>query len=158
MPGIRREIQPDVRIGQLYGFSTAVDRMNELGPTAHGIHGEPSSVAKHVENRAVFGIFFQQSTVFTLVNEKPGLLSFQPIHMKFQSILNGHVVINATIEKAILLSQFGLERQGGLAFIENMLDTTAHHAPKSLAYRQPFHMHADTMRLHDGRFSITIND
>ena len=53
-----REVERNVGVGQFDGFRAAVDGVYELCPSTHGVEGESSRVAEHVEYGLVLGVFF----------------------------------------------------------------------------------------------------
>ena len=71
---------------------------------------------------------FEQRTVFTLVNKETCLLSFEPIDVEFESILQSHILVSIAIDESILLSEFRLIRQCGLALVIYILDAMLHYA------------------------------
>lgn len=68
------KVQFHVPVGQRDRFGRAVDRVNDLGSSPHGIEREAASVAEHVQYGASFGIAFQQRPVFALIDKETSLL------------------------------------------------------------------------------------
>ena len=112
--GIAGEVERYILVGQVDGFGRAVYRVNEVGPSPHGIERETAGVAEHVEHVTALGIAFQQGTVLTLVDEETGLLSLEPVYVELQSVLHGHVLRTSAFKEAVFSSQqVGLEGQRG---------------------------------------------
>ena len=151
------EIQFNVGVGQFDGFGTAVHRVYQPGLAPHGIKRETSGVAEHVEHALVFGIMLQQTAVFTLVNKEARLLSFQPIHMKFQSVFHGDVIVASPIDETVLLTQFSLEGQCGLALVEHIFNAVAHHAHQLSGNGFTAAVHTHAVGLHHGGFAIAVD-
>ena len=69
------EVHLHVACGQLYGFCTAIHRVNKLRPSAHGVEREASGVAEHVEHFLALGETLEQGTVLALIDEESCLLT-----------------------------------------------------------------------------------
>ena len=101
---VGRKVLFHVSVGQFDSLCTAVYRVNQPGPSSHGIHREAARIAKHVQDASALCIFLQQSPIVALIDKEPRLLSLEPIHLEKQSVFQSHVAFAATMNKAILLS------------------------------------------------------
>ena len=100
----------------------------------------------------------KQRTVLTLIDEETGLLTTQPVDMELQSILHSHIIGITAQDKAILLAQVGLIRQGGLTLIIDILQLIAHHLFQSLGNLHAANVHAHTVSLHHGSRTIAVDN
>ena len=114
---ITRKVQFHVLVGQRDRFGGAVDRVNDLGASAHGVERESASIAEHVQYGAIFGIAFQERTVFTLVDKETCLLPLLPVDAEFQAVLKCDVLHFATVQVAVFAAQVGFVRQGRFRFV-----------------------------------------
>ena len=55
---VAREVEFDVFVGEFDCFGRTVDRVNEIGTTAHSIERETTCVAEHIEYVATFCVVF----------------------------------------------------------------------------------------------------
>ena len=131
--------------------------MHQFGSSAHGIEGEATRIAEHIEHPFATGIFFQQGTVLALVNEETGLLPTQPIHVEPEAVLQGCVIIGTTNDEAVLLTKFGLEGQRGLALVEHVHDAVSHHFHQGSGNLFAADVNAHAMSLHDGCLSVAVD-
>ena len=132
--------------------------MYQLSPTSHGIYRKAASVAKHVQHPPAFGVFLQQFSVFSLVDEESCFLPSEPVDVEFQSIFQGDVVICLSDEELVSSVFCRLKVEGGFRLV-------IHVAYDSLgAFQQRFsddvavEVHPDGMCLYNGCVSININD
>ena len=102
---IAREVEFHVGVGQVYCLGAAVNGVYEVCSSSHGIEGEASCVAEHVEHVLSLCVFLKQTAVLSLVNEESCLLSFQPVYMEFQSVFHSRVVGTASDDEAVFLSE-----------------------------------------------------
>ena len=86
--------------------------MDYFGSAAHGIHGETSSVAEHIEYFPSFGILFEQLAVLALIDEEAGLLTFLPVDAEAQTVFDGGVVFVFAQQIAVFIAQICLEWKG----------------------------------------------
>ena len=129
--------------------------MNQLGTTTHGVEGETTCVAEHIEHTLTLGVFLKQGTVLALVNEEPGLLTTEPVDIEAQTVLYGDIVIATAQEEAILGFHKG---EGGLALIIDILNATLHHLGQSLGNSMTRNVHTNAMGLHHGCLVVDINN
>ena len=55
---VAREVEFDVFVGEFDSFGRTVDRVDEIGTTAHSIERETTCVAEHIEYVATFCVVF----------------------------------------------------------------------------------------------------
>ena len=96
--------------------------------TTHGVEGESSCIAEHIEHVSAERIMLEKCTVVTLVDKETCLLSLEPVYMEEQSVLHGYILC-ASAKKESVLGRFevGLERQRGFTLIIDIADGIAHH-------------------------------
>ena len=102
MASIAREIHLHVGACQLNRLGRAVNRVNHLCTTSHGIDREAACVAEHVQYVASLGIVLQQRAVLALIHEEARLLSAQPVHSELQSVLLSRTVVSIANNEPIL--------------------------------------------------------
>ena len=95
------KVQFHVPVGQRDRFGRAVDRVNDLGSSPHGVEREAASVAEHVQYGASFGIAFQQRPVFALIDKETSLLPLLPVDTEFQAVLKSDVLHFTTVQVAV---------------------------------------------------------
>ena len=95
------KVQFHVPVGQRDRFGRAVDRVNDLGSSPHGVEREAASVAEHVQYGASFGIAFQQRPVFALIDKETCLLPLLPVDTEFQAVLKSDVLHFTTVQVAV---------------------------------------------------------
>ena len=98
------KVQFHVPVGQRDRFGRAVDRVNDLGSSPHGVEREAASVAEHVQYGASFGIAFQQRPVFALIDKETCLLPLLPVDTEFQAVLKSDVLHHRTGSRLRCLS------------------------------------------------------
>ena len=132
--------------------------MYEFCSAPHGIEGETSSVAEHVEHFLALGETLEQRAVLALVNEESCFLSLKPIDVELQSVLHRDVVVTPPDDESVLLSEFCFIWQCCLAFVIDVLYAVASYVNEAARDVGAFLMDAYTMSLHDGGVSIHVND
>lgn len=152
------EVEGDVRAGDVDGTGTAVNRMDELGTTSHGVEGEASGIAEHVEHAAVVGVALEKGAVLALIDEEACLLTAHPVDMEAETVLEGDVLGEVTQEIAILVVEIGLVGQGGFALIVDVLDNAAQHVGEGFGNGVATDVHAHRVSLHDGRVAVDVNN
>ena len=101
----------------------------------------------------------QERAVLSLIDEEAGLLSAKPIDMEAKPVLRGQVLVGgAAQDKLVLLAKVGLEGQGGLALVIDMLQAVAHHFLQRLGNGHAADVHTDAVGLHDGCLAIAVDD
>ena len=77
--------------------------------------------------------------------------------MEKESVFLCCVLVATTIDKAILLSEVGFERQGGFALVINVFYSLAHYANERLAHLHTANVHSYAMSLHHGSFAVAVD-
>ena len=77
--------------------------------------------------------------------------------MEKESVFLVCILVATAIDKAILLSEVGFERQGGFALVINVFYSLAHHANERLAHLHTANMHSHAMSLHHGSFAVAVD-
>ena len=156
--GVAGEVQLHIGVDEVHGLGRTVHGMYEGCASAHGIDREAARVAEHVQHVAPGGVALQEAAVVPLVHEEARLLAAQPVDVESQTVLHGHVIRTSAQQEAVLLTESGLERQRGLALVEDVLQALAHDVLQGLGHLLAHHVHAYAMSLHDGRGAIDIDD
>ncbi len=105
--GIVREIQGYVGVGQGDRLRRGVHRVHAQRSSTHGIDGESSRIAEHVEYFPAIGEALEKPAVFALVHEKSCFLSLHPVDVEEQSVLGGDVAVVAAGEIFVLRVEVG---------------------------------------------------
>ncbi len=79
---VAREVEVDVAACELDGLGGHIYTVHPFCSSAHGVDGESSGVAEHVQDGALAAILFEKTAVFTLVNEETSLLAMQPVDVE----------------------------------------------------------------------------
>lgn len=155
---ITREVHSHVELRELNSLCAAVYRMHNLGTASHGIDREASRIAEHVKHALALGIVLKQGAIFTLVNKESCLLAFEPVDMKLQSVLHGHIVIGVSIKEPVFLMEVFLHRQCRLTLVEHIFYSAFHHLEQRLADPVTAVVHAHAVRLNDSGLTVAIDD
>ena len=155
---ITGEVHSHVELRELNSLCAAVYRMHNLGTASHGIDREASRIAEHVKHALALGIVLKQGAIFTLVNKESCLLAFEPVDMKLQSVLHGHIVIGVSIKEPVFLMEVFLHRQCRLTLVEHIFYSAFHHLEQRLADPVTAVVHAHAVRLNDSGLTVAIDD
>jgi len=158
MAFVTREVQFHVLVHQVHGLLATVDGVDQLGTTTQGIDAESARVAEHVQHATPLRVLLHQGAVISLVYKESRLLTFQPVDMETEAVFYGNVLWRTAQEESVLLSQFGLEREGRLALVVDVLQPLAHHLLQCLGNLHAVDVHADAVGLHDSRLAIHVDD
>ena len=132
--------------------------MDKTGAATHGIDGESTGVAKHVEHRAVATVMFEQGAVFSLVDKEARLLTMEPVDVEFQAVFAGHIGRGFAAQKAILLTEVGLEGEGRFAFVIDMVETAFGGFEEGVGDGFAVAVHSHRVGLHDSGSAKDIDD
>ena len=160
-----REVVRHISVDEINRFLADIDRIDALGASTQGIEGETAGVAEHVEHLFAFGVTLDECAVLALVDEEAGLLPAQPVDTELQAVLHGPELfcvgnrrLGVGYQVAHFVSQDGrLEGQGVVGLIIDVFDLW-NAGDDGLRDSLATTVHADGVRLHDGRIGIDVDD
>ena len=150
VPAVARVIKLHVAASEAHSLAGAVDAVDELCPATHGIEGESTSVAEHVEHTSVVAVALEQGAVLALIDEEASLLASEPVDMELESVLDCDIGVELTNEILILGVEMSFIGQCGLALVVNIADNPRRQIDQSLSDALAREVHAWGEGLDDG--------
>lgn len=158
MARIAGKIEFHIAVGEFYGTGGDIDGMDGFRSSAHGVEGEASGIAEHVQYAFAFSVFFEQAAVFALVDKESGFLSFEPIDIEFQAVLQGDEIVGGAVQVTVVRVDGGFEGKGGFRFIVYGGELPAHHFEEGFGYDFTLEVHAYGVELGDGHSGVDVDD
>ena len=158
MAGVAGEVQFHVAVRQFDGTLGDIHRMHQFRAAAHGVEGETTGVAEHVQHAPPPGILFQEAAVLALVDEKACFLPFQPIDIEFQPVFQRHEVLRGAVEVAVFRLDGGFVGEGAFGLVIDGGQAVAQHLAEGTGDVLALEVHAHGMELHDCHAGIVVHD
>ena len=158
VPAVARVIKLHVAASEAHSLAGAVDAVDELCPATHGIEGESTSVAEHVEHTSVVAVALEQGAVLALIDEEASLLASEPVDMELESVLDCDIGVELTNEILILGVEMSFIGQCGLALVVNIADNPRRQIDQCLRDALAREVHAWRVGLDDGCAAIDVDD
>ena len=154
---VAREVEFDVFISQFDGLSRAIDRVDKIGTTTHGVEREATSVAEHIEHVATTGIMLEKRAVVALVDEEASFLAIEPVGMELESVFESDGFGFIANEVAIDWFYWSLEWHSAFGFVIDVVDSRDDF-DKEFGNDVFGIVHTDRVGLNDGCVAIDVDD